>query len=348
MLIPDISGFSHFVNNTEIIHSVHIIAEMLETLIDHNILGLKVAEVEGDAVFFYRIGEAPTVKEINAQIEEMYLAFHQLVKVHERDRICSCGACSTVNNLKVKFVSHYGNVVERKIHDHFQLMGADVVKLHKLLKNNVDHPEYYLFTQESLLDLKKESLGFWGNIQNKTIYYDGIGELNYHYVALDKSIFTIPELEAPRQIELIEYPIKSNVIINCSIDKTFDLLKDLDRRSEWVKKLKQINYKLNQVQRAGSTHDCVLPLNTVSIETVSSEESIEQKIFVEYTDSSTFFPAFFQRFILSKVDEGSCSIESEIHYKGNRLKGALLKFAIRNAIDSNLYSFKNYCESFEE
>ena len=29
LLIPDISGFSHFVTHTALVHSVHIIAELL-------------------------------------------------------------------------------------------------------------------------------------------------------------------------------------------------------------------------------------------------------------------------------------------------------------------------------
>ncbi len=32
--IPDISGFTNFVNNTELEHSIHIISELLELLID--------------------------------------------------------------------------------------------------------------------------------------------------------------------------------------------------------------------------------------------------------------------------------------------------------------------------
>ena len=51
--IPDISGFTKFVTSTEIEHSRHIISELLELLIDANILGLKLVEIEGDALFMY-------------------------------------------------------------------------------------------------------------------------------------------------------------------------------------------------------------------------------------------------------------------------------------------------------
>lgn len=50
LFIPDISGFTKFVTAVEIDHSQHIIAELLEIIIDSNELGLTISEIEGDAV----------------------------------------------------------------------------------------------------------------------------------------------------------------------------------------------------------------------------------------------------------------------------------------------------------
>ena len=55
--IPDISGFTEFVHNTAINHSKHIISELLEILIDSNRSNFKLAEIEGDALFFYKVQE---------------------------------------------------------------------------------------------------------------------------------------------------------------------------------------------------------------------------------------------------------------------------------------------------
>ena len=46
LFIPDISGFTHFVQTTEVEHSQHVIAELLEVLISANTQQLKLAEVE--------------------------------------------------------------------------------------------------------------------------------------------------------------------------------------------------------------------------------------------------------------------------------------------------------------
>jgi hypothetical protein len=52
LFIPDISGFTRFVNETEIGHSRLIIQELLEILINANEVGLEVSEIEGDAILY--------------------------------------------------------------------------------------------------------------------------------------------------------------------------------------------------------------------------------------------------------------------------------------------------------
>ena len=50
LFIPDISGFTRFVNETEIDHSRLIIQELLETLINTNQLGLEISEIDRKSV----------------------------------------------------------------------------------------------------------------------------------------------------------------------------------------------------------------------------------------------------------------------------------------------------------
>ena len=52
LFIPDISGFTRFINQTDIEHSRLIIQELLEVLINANQIGLEVSEIEGDAILF--------------------------------------------------------------------------------------------------------------------------------------------------------------------------------------------------------------------------------------------------------------------------------------------------------
>ena len=64
-------------NELEIDHSRLIIQELLEGLINSNSMGLKLSEIEGDAILFYKFGENPDLKEIYKQVEKMFTEFHK-------------------------------------------------------------------------------------------------------------------------------------------------------------------------------------------------------------------------------------------------------------------------------
>jgi hypothetical protein len=57
ILIPDISGFTGFTGATELDHAAHIITELLELIVASNETDFTLAEIEGDAVLFYRKGK---------------------------------------------------------------------------------------------------------------------------------------------------------------------------------------------------------------------------------------------------------------------------------------------------
>ena len=50
LFIPDISGFTKFIQTTEADHSQHVIAELLEVMIDANILTADISRVQMDSI----------------------------------------------------------------------------------------------------------------------------------------------------------------------------------------------------------------------------------------------------------------------------------------------------------
>lgn len=147
IFLPDISGFTEFVSHTEVMHSQHIIAELLELLIDHQTLGLTLAEIEGDALFYYKNKSVPGPKELMDQVENMYIAFHSHLKLYEQQRICNCGACSTANNLTLKFIAHAGPLDFITIKDQTKPYGKEVITAHRLMKNTVPIDDYLLISE---------------------------------------------------------------------------------------------------------------------------------------------------------------------------------------------------------
>src|SRR5262245_50514493 len=99
LFIPDISGFTKFVNETEIEHSSYIIEELLENIINSNQIGLNISEIEGDAILFYRFGKTPSLEEICGQVEYMFRNFQKQIKNYEARRVCQCKACARAINL---------------------------------------------------------------------------------------------------------------------------------------------------------------------------------------------------------------------------------------------------------
>ena len=70
-------------SQTEVSHGQHIISELLEILIDANVLDLTVAEIEGDAVLFYKKGRIPETSDLLAQAQKMFVNFHQHLKKYQ-------------------------------------------------------------------------------------------------------------------------------------------------------------------------------------------------------------------------------------------------------------------------
>jgi len=54
--IPDISGYTEFLTKTELVHSSHIINELLEAILAANSGDFVLSEVEGDALLLYHKG----------------------------------------------------------------------------------------------------------------------------------------------------------------------------------------------------------------------------------------------------------------------------------------------------
>src|SRR5882724_11766608 len=146
LFIPDISGFTRFVSETEIAHSKLIVQELLELLINANKINLEISEIEGDAILFYKFGNRPDLKEVYMQVENMFCQFHQHLASYEIRRFCQCKACVSAIDLTLKVITHYGEFTGYNVKNFNKLIGKDIIVAHQLLKNDVDQHEYWLVT----------------------------------------------------------------------------------------------------------------------------------------------------------------------------------------------------------
>lgn len=138
ILIADITGYTVFLNESELDHAKGTLTDLLELLIDHTNPPLVVSGLEGDAVFSYGLREGF----LNSQtfletIEDTYVAFRRAIELMILNNTCRCNACANVSSLDLKFFIHYGAFALQDVGDHQELMGSDVNLLHRLLKNSV-------------------------------------------------------------------------------------------------------------------------------------------------------------------------------------------------------------------
>jgi hypothetical protein len=351
LFIPDISGFTKFVNESELSHSQHIIHELLEIILDANKINLSVSEIEGDAILFYKIGVLPSLVELSEQIKNMFIKFHEQLQIIERDRICHCGACSTAINLTLKFLTHSGEITESKIKKHKKLMGKDVIVAHRLLKNNIESVEYSLVTEKYLKAVKDkdyETHFNWAEIQSGIMNYEHIGDVSFKYINLSplKKLATISEKK--ELLSKYPNPILKNIFINVSKEIIYRTIIDLGLRPEWTNGLLNIEYKENEIPKIGTSHKCEFEQGLFEIETVYSQKKENTLEIAERTNNNFLFPQATTNFILDD-DKNGTMVQIEVHYKRNFILGKLIDILFRSKFEDNisksLSNLKIYCEN---
>lgn len=186
--IPDISGFTEFMSETDFELSSKVIPTLLNNIIYSNEIGLKVSEIEGDAVLFYKIGEMPTLQALIDQCASFYIEFYKQLNILREKHKQEADAITIPEILGLKIVLHYGEEVAlTKVGNRIKLFGEDLIVAHRLLKNDIPLDEYLLLSQ-GLTDYFKENLGDvnldWGKLKQGTTSYDHVGIVHYNYIDL--------------------------------------------------------------------------------------------------------------------------------------------------------------------
>jgi hypothetical protein len=152
LVLADISGFTQFVAGTELEHGPPIIADLLEVVIARLAPPLEVQEVEGDAVFAFGLDGAivPATTLLDV-MDDAFVAFRARRRVLAADESCSCQACRRVGNLDLKIITHHGAFLRQTVAGRRQLGGAEVILVHRLLKNRVGRAAGYLLLTEAAL-----------------------------------------------------------------------------------------------------------------------------------------------------------------------------------------------------
>ncbi|MBA4057781.1 MAG: DUF2652 domain-containing protein [Marivirga sp.] len=258
LFIPDISGFTRFITETEIEHSRVIIQELLELLINANEIGLEVSEIEGDAILFYKYGECPDVETLYRQVAAMFCAFHRHIGAYDQRRFCQCEACNSVFKLSLKVITHYGEFTGYNVKNFNKLIGRDVIVAHQLLKNDIDQHEYWLVTNELSPGDPQPNLPTWISWSNSVRQTES-GAIPFKYALLSDLRNGIK----PDPLPLLDLSKKAKVLsfvkeYDASILAVFHASGDFNYRSRWQEGVKSVEEVNHFLPRVGMRCRCIL------------------------------------------------------------------------------------------
>ncbi|MEO8274362.1 MAG: DUF2652 domain-containing protein [Chloroflexota bacterium] len=179
LLIADISGYTSYLAGVELDHAQDILADLVGTVVTSLRPNFRLAKLEGDAAFTAAPAARVDGSLVMDTIERCYFGFRRRRRDVRQATSCECDACVRIPDLNLKFVVHTGQVAHQRMAGLDELVGRDVIVVHRMLKNTVIESTgveaYALFSEAATesLGLGAEALGMRPNIET----YEHIGEV---------------------------------------------------------------------------------------------------------------------------------------------------------------------------
>jgi hypothetical protein len=341
LFIPDISGYTRFINNTEVEHSRYIIQELLEVLVNSNNIGLKISEIEGDAILFYSFEKIPSLEMIYRQVETMFCNFHKYLNRYDDRRICPCAACVGAKDLTLKVITHYGEFSTYTVREFSKLIGKDVIKAHQLLKNDIPLHEYWLITDNIFQEHEgRESLPAWLEWKQgkKT---DDANEIGFYYSMLTPLKENLPPDENDFGIKGSSVKlISAQKEFNKDIDTMFFTVADFALRPKWIEGVKAVENVTTKIPQVGTVHSCIVGKNA-NVLITSGFKKDEKSITIEETDRKRMGTG---QFILETKGENKTLMTFNFFLRKNPLMLGVFNLFMKKKLEK---SFKRSLDNLE-
>jgi len=179
LVIADISGYTTYLAGVELDHAQDILADLISTVATALRPTFRLAKLEGDAAFVVAPVERLDASLLLDTIERCYFGFRRRRRDVRQATSCECDACVRIPDLDLKFVIHAGQVIRQRIAGWEELVGADVIVVHRLLKNSVVEETgvraYALFSDAAVrgTGIEPEALGMTAHHES----YEAVGDV---------------------------------------------------------------------------------------------------------------------------------------------------------------------------
>lgn len=188
-ILTDISGYTEFLTRSELDHAQDALQNLFDIQLAHIQYPFVISGFRGDAIFMYvpdtNICEPQTILEA---LETLFFVFADTRRQMIYNTTCTCRACRNIARLDLKMVIHHGEYVLQKLGDREELLGADVIVPHRMLKNTVIEKtgieSYASFSDAAATACKLSQLAY--PLVPHSESYAHIGEVNMQVLDLQK------------------------------------------------------------------------------------------------------------------------------------------------------------------
>src|SRR4051794_40277770 len=188
LLIADISGYTGYLAEVELDHAQDILADLIGTVVTALRPTFRLAKLEGDAAFVFAPAGKLDASLLLDAIERCYFGFRRRRRDVRQATSCPCNACVRIPDLNLKFVVHHGIALRQRVAGREELLGSDVIVVHRLLKNEVVERtgvEAYAMLSQACVDavaLDPVSLGMVEHAER----YEHLGEIRTCVLDLER------------------------------------------------------------------------------------------------------------------------------------------------------------------
>jgi carbon monoxide dehydrogenase subunit G len=341
LVLADIGGYTAYLSGVELEHSHDILADLLGTVSDALCPPLRLAKLEGDAVFCVsEPARQPAGEELLGAIEQTYLRFARRRRTVSLSSSCTCEACRRTPQLELKFCLHHGSFVEHEVAGSRELLGPDVILVHRLLKNSVAQTHgmggYALMT-----DACVQALDISRSLTAHSERYDDVGEV--HGAVLDLGSSWRRERDQTRSVVSREQAaLLFEADVRASQQQVWEAMTDPAQGMHWRVGVDDIREQGPQERGAGTVTHCVHGRTTI-------RQEIRDWLPPHHYTFSEHNPAGACEWTVSlaPVDSGRTHIEWRIALTGGRRQALLMRVIggrMRKILQENFDSLIGHVE----
>jgi hypothetical protein len=347
ILIPDISGFTEFMTTTELRHSSNAIHKLIDSILNAVGEEYEILEIEGDAVLMIKKGPAPSQKEILNTCLRIFNAFHLRRNWMQQSTVCPCAACQAISNLTVKFIAHYGALVEMKVGRFLKHSGTEMIVAHRLMKNSIDNHEYVLMTDKLLQQAPASPEAIDMEWVSSSEEYTSIGKVDYRFALLNEARKYAPEPPALQNYYQTDDTPYFEITIAANFKDVYMRMAKIPRRPNWMPGLQKVEQDIPDVF-VGSIHHCTFENYVAVISPLQMTLSAGKIIYAERCVIEEMNLALVYEFVFEEIDEKTCRFASRFMDAVDVPVSKDVHADLLDKMEQMVERFREYCEKGRE